>query len=300
MVEIYTPQAWNAFFGGSPSLYIDREGYLYKHSYGGRPCGKINFSRGEIYGEDYGSTTPAIIGYIRKDKDGVTMIYDRKPGIYVNPVLCIKGNEVYTYDEYTRVLGRNPAGYIKDDAEDHPPKGVKEPADRSDPRRAKEREQKSGVEKVGNFLGGLPEFLSFFIIIIVIAVVIGLINSVRNIFSSPLLLISIVIGGAIGAAVALFLLKGKRTGGAKPRGKSPNPFGGAKRPTGTTQTPPPRPSNPPKQSAPVDGTASFMGTAGGKTVFACPFCGAKLSIPSGKGNVAIKCAKCSKRLRAKS
>ena len=123
MFEIYTPKAWFSIFGGSESLRIDDNGYIYTlkeatRVFGGNPCGKIEWSEGKIYGKDFANFTRAPIGYMKTDSDGVIEVYNDVPGFTAAPVLYIKKNvdnvgEVYTAENYLSVIRRDPCGYIK-------------------------------------------------------------------------------------------------------------------------------------------------------------------------------------------
>ncbi len=111
MMKIYTPKEWLALFGGSPSLVIDDYGYIYSADgyyklISDSPVGKMD-SR-YIYGKDY--RTP--IAHIEKKSDR-TEIYDAKAGIFSAPVLYIKNDKIYSYDEYHRLFGGAPDGYIR-------------------------------------------------------------------------------------------------------------------------------------------------------------------------------------------
>ncbi len=120
MIEIYTPKEWDAFFGGSPSLIVDDNGYIYKaseyHNLMPRPCGWIDLSHGEVYGEDYGSINPRPIAYIR-DKDGIKEVYEKRPEASWGavPFLYIANGRVYTREEYYKVFGGSASAYVKDD-----------------------------------------------------------------------------------------------------------------------------------------------------------------------------------------
>ena len=99
MVEIYTPNNWLAIFGGSPSLRIDDNGYIYtfKEStriFGGTPCGKIEWNKGLIYGADYAAFSSRPIGKIETRNDGTRLVYGTD---YANftavPILYIRNNK---------------------------------------------------------------------------------------------------------------------------------------------------------------------------------------------------------------
>ena len=122
MTEIYTPDDWLAFFGGSASLFIDDEGYIFtrEENYkimGRSPCGKISYDSGFIYGKDYNSVWPTPIAEMVK-RDDVTEVYKYGDGVFRSPILYIKNGKIYSPNEYFRIGGGNASGYIKKD-EDH-------------------------------------------------------------------------------------------------------------------------------------------------------------------------------------
>ncbi|MBQ8599267.1 MAG: hypothetical protein IJ411_04040 [Oscillospiraceae bacterium] len=120
MKEIYTPKEWYAIFGGSPSLVIDDQGYIYEaREYNNlmpRPCGMINYAKGEIYGKDYNDWSPSPIAYVR-EKNGVKEIYEKRPeaSLGATPFLYINKGEIYTRDEYYKVFGGDASGYVKEE-----------------------------------------------------------------------------------------------------------------------------------------------------------------------------------------
>ncbi len=122
MTEIYTPKAWLSLFGGAPRLRIDDNGdiYTYEEStriFGGTPCGRIDFTKGYIYGSDYANFSPRPIGMLKICSDGVHEIYGTDYANFsAKPILYIKGDKIYTAEEYFRILGGNPSAYIKKDS----------------------------------------------------------------------------------------------------------------------------------------------------------------------------------------
>ncbi len=117
MIEIYTPEQWLSAFGGTPKLIID-SGYIYsRDSYYGMsrsPIGRINFDSGYIYGRDYNSILATPLAVMKKSSD-VTEIYKYGGGLMDAPMLYIKNGKFYTPDQYFRVFGGTPSGYIKGD-----------------------------------------------------------------------------------------------------------------------------------------------------------------------------------------
>ncbi len=120
MLKIYTPSEWFKVFGGYPTLIIDDDGKIFseKDYYNlmvRNPIGMVDFEKGEIYGSDWANyvvRTP--VGYIKQRND-VAEIYNRLPGFTALPVLYVREGKVYSYDEYHRILGGNPSGYIKEE-----------------------------------------------------------------------------------------------------------------------------------------------------------------------------------------
>lgn len=116
MLKFYTPKQWHAFFD-CPSLIIDDEGRIwsadnyYKILFG-EPSGRIDFSKGKIYGKDLGyGLFSAPIAYL-ETKNGVTRVLDAKEGFFNSPILYIENNKVYTPEQWTRLFDC-PSGYIK-------------------------------------------------------------------------------------------------------------------------------------------------------------------------------------------
>ncbi len=229
MIEIYTPKAWNAFFGGTASLYIDEEGYIYTREEHvklmGRPGGKIDYARGEIYGNDYGGVHPRPIGYIRSDAEGVQMIYDEYPGYHVKPILYMKNGEIYTHDEYYRITGGTPIGYVKPDERGSRSQkndqigGQDTPDDRWTPpeRRPKEDEKKSSG--FSDAIGCLPEPVLAFLVIIAFALLVGFVDAIRK----PVVYIPVGLGVAGGLIGAYFIRKKKKGGSSTaPRRSRPH------------------------------------------------------------------------------
>lgn len=123
MITLYTPNEWRSIFP-NPTLVIDGE-YIYTdHEYqkirigsvlGAKPCARIDDGKGVIYGFKPGAGFVNPIAEI-KQSDGETRFY-KYPYNYLfsKPFLYIKGNAVYTPEEYHKVFPNNPVGYVKDD-----------------------------------------------------------------------------------------------------------------------------------------------------------------------------------------
>lgn len=124
MYEIYTPKEWLSVFGGCPSIIIDDQGYIYNREeyykvFGGTPIGYINYQTGKIYGADYAKFSAAPIGEI-KIKSDVTEIYGKDYAKFgARPILYIDNDKIYTADEYYRIFGGSPAGYLKGNGENN-------------------------------------------------------------------------------------------------------------------------------------------------------------------------------------
>lgn len=118
MLEIHTPKSWRSIFS-FPSIIVDDEGYIFNaddyHKFVRYPVGKIDYGSGYIYGEDYQKLVRTPIGCIEKDGD-VTKVFGKDYDKLIrDPVLYIKGNEVYSYEEYHKLFS-TPSYYIKSDA----------------------------------------------------------------------------------------------------------------------------------------------------------------------------------------
>lgn len=118
-MKIYTPEAWLSLFGGSPSLVIDDNGYIYSADgyykiISDSPIGKIDYAKGYIYDKHYTDMFPTPIAEM-VTKDDVTEVYQYGGGMLRAPILYIKNEKIYTSDEYLRIFGGNASGYIHRD-----------------------------------------------------------------------------------------------------------------------------------------------------------------------------------------
>lgn len=116
MLKIYTPKEWYSAFAKYPALIIEDDGLIYseKDYYDliKKPIGKIDFERGFIYGEDYLDFIPRPIGKV-VEKNGCKFIYGENYLDFApNPILIIKGNAIYTYDEYYSLVSKE-SGFIE-------------------------------------------------------------------------------------------------------------------------------------------------------------------------------------------
>lgn len=266
MMEIYTPKEWNRFFGGAPSLYIKDDGYIYTREEEvklmGCPCGRIDYSKGYIYGSDYASVNPDPVGYLQS-KNGITEIYAEYPGWNVKPILVIKGNEIYTYSEFTRIMGGNVSGYIKNDG-------------------SSGSSGSSGHS--GSFGGGgcLGE-LGIFGVIIGIFLLFTLVDEIRQQEASFYITFAVLAG-------LMFL--GRHFRKKRKQEKSAP----AQKPTPTSKpTPKPTPKPEPKPKPTPTPKPTPKPTPEPKPqpvetgISACPHCGAKFRAPVGVGTIRITC-----------
>lgn len=117
MMEVYTPQAWLSIFGGCPSLVIDDKGYIYSADgyykiFSDSPVGKIDFEKGYIYDGHYLDLFPTPIAWMNREGD-VYKVREYGKGPFSDPILYIQGEKIYTPQEYLRIFGGTPSGYIK-------------------------------------------------------------------------------------------------------------------------------------------------------------------------------------------
>lgn len=117
MIKIYTRDAWLSYFSKYPCIVIKDDGLIYNedclYKMISHPIGKIDFSRGEIYGEDYLKMFPLPVGYLKRNGD-VIEIYgeEYRQKMFPLPIGYIQGDEYYSYDDYHRLF-RIPAMYIE-------------------------------------------------------------------------------------------------------------------------------------------------------------------------------------------
>lgn len=116
MMQVYTPQAWLSVFGGSPSLVIDDQGYIYSADgyykiFSDSPIGKMDFEKGFIYDKHYLDLFATPIAQMERKGDVLEI---REYGkVFTSPILYIQNNKIYTPEEYFRIFGGSPSGYIK-------------------------------------------------------------------------------------------------------------------------------------------------------------------------------------------
>lgn len=108
MIKIYTPENWRATFNHWPCLIIEDDGLIYSeeeyHKLLRNPIGKIDFESGYIYGEDYHKWPRYPVG-LMKEENGVTKIFGEDYNKWgASPIMYIKGNQVYSADEYHKLF----------------------------------------------------------------------------------------------------------------------------------------------------------------------------------------------------
>ena len=115
-MKVYTPKQWHSMFD-CPSLIIDDQGLIWEadeHSkmLFGSPSGKVDYAAGKIYGKGLGyDLLEEPIATLTKKND-VTEVRDAKQGEFSAPILYIKGDKIYTPEEYTSI-GDMPGAYIR-------------------------------------------------------------------------------------------------------------------------------------------------------------------------------------------
>lgn len=119
MIKIYTPKEWFSYFNHNPYIIVDDNGLIYTeeewNKWARNPIGMIDFAAGKVYGDDYNKLIKNPIGMVRVNH-GVTEIYaDNYYKFGAKPVLCIKDNKLYDYDEFQRItcLHDNPKAFIE-------------------------------------------------------------------------------------------------------------------------------------------------------------------------------------------
>lgn len=117
MFEIHTPKSWYSIFT-YPSIVVDDDGLIYSsadyHKLLRNPIGKIDFNSGYIYGEDYFKLMPSPIGRIKNDGSVTIVLGEDYNGLNPTPIFYIKGNEIYSPDEYDKLFS-TPSAYLKMD-----------------------------------------------------------------------------------------------------------------------------------------------------------------------------------------
>lgn len=291
MMEIYTPKEWTRFFGGAPSLYIKDDGYIYTREEEvklmGRPCGRIDYSKGYIYGSDYASVNPDPVGYLQS-KNGITEIYAEYPGWNVKPILVIKGNEIYTYSEFTRIMGGNVSGYIKNDG----PSGSGGSSGRRGFSESDGSFGGSGSSgHSGSFGGGgssgsgcLGE-MGIFAVIIGIFLLLVFVDEIRQ--KGAKFWIPFVILSGLMFFVRHLRMKRKQEKSAPAQKPAPTPKPAPKPTPKPNPTPKPTPKPAPKPDPkPAPGPKPQPAES---KIAVCPHCGAKCRVPGGNGRIQITC-----------
>ena len=303
MLKIYTPKEWSSFFGGTPSLYIKDDGYIYTREeevkIAGRPCGLIDYRRGRIYGKDYGSVNPDPIGYLQ-EKDGVTEIYAQLPGWNVKPILVIVGNEIYPYSEYIRICGGRPSGYIEDTDKGKEKGGTTQTGSgtKSDQAVNGTNRGQSGHSHPGSSNSGCLGEFSTFAVLIGIFIVLMMIDEIRKAGASFFIPFGILSGLMF---LVRYLRKKKERSGETPPAEPVTPAPATPKPTPAPKKPVPKaepkpaPKSVPKpepkpvpkpEPTPVEEKKPHPVE---KTIAVCPHCGAKCRVPVGVGTIQIPC-----------
>ncbi len=268
MTEIYTPKEWLAIFGGSPVLRIDDKGYIYTFEestrvFGGNPCGRIDWNKGYIYGSDYANYTASPIGRVQTRSNGVQEIYGQDYANYsARPILFVENDKIYTPEEYYRIFGGNPSGYVKSSPK-ATEKSSASPTYSSQYQQQYDSQSSSQPQK----MPGLIKFILGCIAFMLICVFVG--------NMSPLVFAPILLGVAAGL-ISIYFIHKKRTGGS-----SKKTYSAPAKPQPTYQSTP-------AKSAPAASTSYAKSYAN-----TCVKCGSTFysSVPNPGYNMCIKCRK---------
>lgn len=115
--KIYTPNMWRSYFNHYPYLIVDDDGLIYTEEDYNKvvkplASGKIDFSTGKIYGADYYKFGATQIGKFQKNGDVFEIYGEDYYKLGAKPIIYIKDNQVYTYDEYFRLWG-TPSAFVE-------------------------------------------------------------------------------------------------------------------------------------------------------------------------------------------
>ena len=117
MIKIYTEKAWLSYFNRYPCIVIEADGLIYEeerlYKWLVSPIGKVDFSKGEIYGADYNKRFASPVGYLKQNGTVIELYgedYRRKMIRF--PIGYIEDNKYYSYEEYHRFF-RTPSMYIE-------------------------------------------------------------------------------------------------------------------------------------------------------------------------------------------
>lgn len=117
MIKFYTPNNWSTIFD-APSIIIDDDGYIYTedeyYKLSRAACGRVDKQTGYVYGKGHYTGLTAPIGMFKQGYDCVEIYGDNYASPLATPIYYMKGDAVYSAEEYGKVFGA-PTGYIKGD-----------------------------------------------------------------------------------------------------------------------------------------------------------------------------------------
>lgn len=283
MMKVYTPKEWLSFFGGSPSLVIDDNGYIYSADgyyklISDSPIGKIDYAKGHIYDKHYADLFPTPIAYM-VNSDGVMKVMEYGKSHFSEPILYIQNDKIYTPSEYHRLFGGNASGYIKRDTPSN---------DSSSARRSSSNNSASFWD---SRLGGIILFFGAVCIF-------GVWSSFDKLaqkgaaFWIPFILI-------VTLTLVLRYLKkngklGKSAASKHTAPTSKPTFKPASKPTPkqsfkATSAPKATPKQTVKATSAPKATPTPKSKPQDVKIVSCPHCGAKCRVPVGKGRIRVSC-----------
>lgn len=116
MIKIYTHEAYMRLIGSYPCLYMEDDGLLYSEEnyhklVGCFPCGKVDLASGKVYGSDYSSMFCSPVAEFTRAGDEIR-VYKSPRGTFDSPWLYVKGDQIFSAEEYYKTFGRTPCGHI--------------------------------------------------------------------------------------------------------------------------------------------------------------------------------------------